>query len=96
LRFNVVIAIFLKRIVYEGITMKPHKSFEKLSREVFKLPPEERADLARMIIESLEPEKDADVEKAWQQEVSRRVRQIDQDDEKLIPYEEVKKQIRGN
>ncbi len=76
--------------------MKPQKSFEKLSREVFKLPPEERADLARKIIESLEPGEDVEVEAAWQLEVSRRLQQIDQDDVNMIPYEEVKKRIRGN
>ncbi len=76
--------------------MKPQKNYEKISKEVFQLSTEKRADLARKIIESLEPEKDHDVEIAWQQEVSRRIEQIDQDEVTLIPYEEVKKQIRGN
>ena len=75
--------------------MKPQKNYDRISKEVFQLPPDERADLAKKLIESLDSDIDNDTEIAWQREVARRIREIDNDNVKMIPYEEVRKRIRG-
>ena len=53
----------------------------------------ERAELAGMLIESLDGEPDEEVEAAWAEEVERRVREIDRGELKTIPWEQVKKEL---
>ena len=46
-----------------------------------------------MLIESLEGEPDPDVEKAWAEEVERRVRQLDAGEVETIPWEKVREEL---
>ena len=50
---------------------------EKLLAEVLELPPQDRADVAARILESLEEVPDADVDEAWALELERRSRAVD-------------------
>jgi putative addiction module component (TIGR02574 family) len=62
--------------------------------EALKLTANERAEVAERLIASLDEVPDADVEQAWQEEVQRRLRQIDRGEVKTIPWEEVQRQLR--
>jgi putative addiction module component (TIGR02574 family) len=65
-----------------------------LKKKAAQLPEQERAELALSLIESLDGPADADVEKAWAQEIERRVRQVEKGEAELIPAEEVFARIR--
>jgi putative addiction module component (TIGR02574 family) len=62
--------------------------------EALKLTANERAEVAERLIASLDEVPDADVEQAWQEEVQRRLQQIDRGEVKTIPWEEVQRQLR--
>jgi putative addiction module component (TIGR02574 family) len=47
-----------------------------LRDDVMKLPPEERLELAEQLYESLSPESDPDWERAWSDEIKRRMEDI--------------------
>lgn len=61
------------------------------------LPDRERARIAERLISSLDPtvESGAEVELAWQEEVERRLAQIDRGEVQCVPWEEVRDQLRG-
>ena len=65
----------------------------KLLEEALALPPGERAKLAASLIDSLDPEREDDVEEAWRVEVSRRVRQLDDGSVEAIDWAEARRQI---
>jgi putative addiction module component (TIGR02574 family) len=62
--------------------------------EALKLSPDERAEVAEQLIASLEEAPDIDVEQAWQEEVQRRLQQIERGEVKTIPWEEVQRRLR--
>ena len=62
-------------------------------REVFDLSPEARATLAGLLLESLEPPPDPDVEQSWLQEAERRWAEIERGDVETIPWEEVRARL---
>jgi putative addiction module component (TIGR02574 family) len=62
--------------------------------EALKLSPDERAEVAEQLIASLEEAPDIDVEQAWQEEVQRRIQQIERGEVKTIPWEEVQRRLR--
>lgn len=47
-------------------------SLEEIQAEVFQLEPKERAELARQILLSLEPDFNSDIERSWAEETERR------------------------
>ncbi len=53
----------------------------------------ERAEIAGVLLESLEPPSDAGVEEAWRKEVQRRLASLDAGATELIPWEEVREQL---
>jgi len=59
------------------------------------LPDSERAILAAELIDSLDPSFDADHEKAWSEEIARRVAALDGGQSKTIPWDEVLKRMTG-
>jgi putative addiction module component (TIGR02574 family) len=69
---------------------------DELLKKAMELPPEERGALAASLIDSLEEtsEPDLDVEAAWQQEVARRMEEIESGKVKPIPWLEVKRRAR--
>jgi putative addiction module component (TIGR02574 family) len=64
-----------------------------LWKEASELPEKDRADLAGLLIESLEGEPDEGVEAAWAAEIERRVAQLEAGTVKSIPWEEVRQRL---
>jgi len=67
-------------------------------KKALALPPEARAAIADSLLESLEPHFRHDavdelVEKAWSEEIKRRIEEIDAGKVQLIPYEEVRRRL---
>ena len=65
----------------------------RLFHEVLALPPEERREFALRVLETIEDPAPGDIEEAHYQEVLRRVRDIDEGREQLIPWEEIKHEL---
>ena len=66
---------------------------EELSRKALALPPEERIWLAEELLATVQ-EVDAEVETAWDDEIKRRIAEIDSGTARLIPADEVFAEIR--
>ena len=58
----------------------------KLLDEAMKLPPEGRAALAGSLLESLDEEMDEDAEEAWEDEIAKRIKEIDSSRVKTVPW----------
>ncbi len=69
------------------------RTFIDLWKEASELPEKDRADLAGLLIESLEGEPDEGVEAAWAAEIERRVAQLEAGTVKSIPWEEVRQRL---
>jgi len=69
------------------------RKLNELFREASQLAERERAELAALLLESLEGEPDEDVEAAWAEEIERRVRQIDSGEVETIPWEQVRAEL---
>ncbi len=69
------------------------RDLKKLFRDAFDLPESERATLAGLLIESLEPPPDPDVEEAWAREAERRWREIESGVAETVPWEEVRAKL---
>ena len=66
----------------------------ELLKKALALPPEARAALAGSILESLDDEPaDKGVEAAWNDEIKRRIEEIDSGKVQMIPYEEVRRRL---
>jgi putative addiction module component (TIGR02574 family) len=65
----------------------------ELLKKALALPPEARAALAGSLLESLEETLDALVEEEWNQEIARRVAELDSGKVKPIPWAEARRQI---
>lgn len=68
---------------------------QQVLHDALSLPEADRAAIAARILESLEGPADTDVEAAWEGEIAQRLREIDEGSVKLIPAEEVMREIRG-
>lgn len=66
---------------------------EELSRKALSLSPEERIQLAENLLATVQ-EVDEEVEAAWDEEIRRRIAEIDSGTAKLIPSEEVFAELR--
>lgn len=65
-----------------------------LFRQASALDERDRATLAGLLLESLEHEVDEEFESAWQEEIERRLAELDTGSVKLVPWEEVKAKLR--
>jgi Putative addiction module component len=68
---------------------------EALEREVLRLPLEERARLAELLLASLEELPELEVERIWFAEARQRAEQIDSGAVQLIPSDEVERKARS-
>jgi putative addiction module component (TIGR02574 family) len=66
---------------------------QAIVEQALKLSPTERAEVAEKLIVSLDEVPDADVEQAWQEEIQKRLQQIERGEVKTIPWEEVQKRL---
>jgi putative addiction module component (TIGR02574 family) len=64
-----------------------------LLQKALTLSEEERADLACSLIDSLDPTVDEGVEGAWDQEIARRISDLDAGRAKTVPWEEVRERL---
>ena len=60
----------------------------RLLRDALALPAEGRAALASSLIDSLDETVEPDAEKAWAEEIRRRIVEIDEERVKLVPWAE--------
>jgi putative addiction module component (TIGR02574 family) len=67
----------------------------ELLKRALALSPEERAELAGSLLESLDAADDDPraVEAAWNEEIARRIKDIDSGEAKTVPWEEVRHRI---
>ena len=68
---------------------------QEVTNNALNLPPEERAELAHKLIESLDEGTDKEVESAWDAEIERRVSEIKSGKAKGRPAEEILAKIRA-
>jgi len=68
---------------------------EELLKKALSLPVEERADLAGSLIESLDDTEDEAVAAAWNEEVARRMAEIDSGKVQPVSLEEARRRLRS-
>ena len=66
----------------------------ELSEKALELPPEERAQLAQELLESVERDIDPDVHAAWESEIASRIAAYERGDAKLVTAEQVFEEAR--
>ena len=64
-----------------------------LLQKALSLSEEERAELAGSLMDSLDAEKDASAASAWQEELARRIADLDSGKAKTVPWHEVRARI---
>jgi putative addiction module component (TIGR02574 family) len=69
------------------------RNISEIFLEASELSEADRAELAGLLLESLEGEPDEGVEAAWAEEIERRVRQIEAGEVETIPWEEVRAKL---
>jgi putative addiction module component (TIGR02574 family) len=69
------------------------RNLKDLFDEAITLPENDRAELAALLIATLDGERDEGVEKAWEEEIERRIRELDAGEMKTIPWEEVRAEL---
>ena len=66
-----------------------------LREAVLDLPPDERAELARMLLLSLDDPSEEELAQTWLSEADRRARELDCGEARSIPAEEVRRKARA-
>ncbi|HEV7397512.1 MAG TPA: addiction module protein [Pyrinomonadaceae bacterium] len=72
------------------------RNLKEVFREAAQLPERDRATLAALLIETLDPVSEPDVESAWSEEIKKRVAEIDAGTVELTPWEEVRTELSAN
>jgi putative addiction module component (TIGR02574 family) len=68
----------------------------KLLDGVLRLSTRERADIATVLIHSLVPDEDVQLDPAWDAEIARRVKELDAGTVSTVPWSKVRKHLRGH
>lgn len=71
------------------------RNLKNVFQDAVQLPERNRATLAGLLIETLDPVSESDVEAAWSEEIKRRVAEIDAGKVELISWEEVRAELFG-
>jgi putative addiction module component (TIGR02574 family) len=71
------------------------RNLKEVFQEAAQLPERDRATLAGLLIETLDPVSEPDVEVAWSEEIKRRLAEIDAGTVELIPWDEVRPEFFG-
>jgi putative addiction module component (TIGR02574 family) len=66
-----------------------------LLKQALELKVEERAELASLLIESLDEPAEEGVEAAWALEIERRMADLDSGSSKTLPWDEVREKLHG-
>ena len=67
---------------------------QQLLQSVLALPDSDRAEIAASLIRSLDEDVDEDVDAAWALEIQRRIQSIDRGEVKLVPWDDVMREMR--
>jgi len=67
-----------------------------LLQKAMELSEQERAQLASSLLESLDPATDGDVQAAWDQEISKRIADLDSGKAKTVPWPEALTRLTSN
>ncbi len=67
-----------------------------LFEQALTLSDNERAELAGLLLQSLDRETDAEVDVAWRQEIARRMQELDSGAVQAVPWEEAEAMIFGD
>ena len=62
---------------------------DELSKQAQTLTPEERAQFAQELLESVERDSDPEVQAAWKAEIASRIAKYERGEAKLVPAEDV-------
>ena len=65
----------------------------KLLKDALKLARSDRGALACQLLDSLDETADEGVEAAWDQEIAKRIAEIDQGRVKMVPWSEVRRRL---
>ena len=68
---------------------------QELLQTALALPEGERAEIAASLIRSLDTETDEDLDAVWASEIQRRVEAIDRGEVRLIPWDDVMRELYG-
>ncbi len=66
---------------------------KKVLDEALALPPDERADVAVTLLESLDQVDDEALEQAWSEEIQRRIQQVESGAVQTIPWSEARRRL---
>lgn len=69
------------------------RDLKELIREAVQLPESDRATLAGVMLESLDPQPTPEVKAAWSREIERRVREIDDGTVELLDWQDVRAEL---
>ena len=72
------------------------KAVEEIITQALQTSPKNRAVIAERLISSLDTVADLDVEVAWQEEIHRRVMEVDKGVVVCVPWEVVRERLRRN
>jgi putative addiction module component (TIGR02574 family) len=72
-----------------------NESEARILEDALKLPPEARAAIAGSLLDSLDQPADPDAESAWEAEVAKRIRELDDQAVTPIPWSEARRSIVG-
>ncbi|MBX3302069.1 MAG: addiction module protein [Nitrospira sp.] len=67
----------------------------KLLEAALKLPPEARAAMAGLLLESLDTAVDADAEAEWDREIARRLKDLDSASARVVSWSDARQEILG-
>jgi putative addiction module component (TIGR02574 family) len=71
------------------------QNIDNILKEALKLPPEARAALAGTLLDSLDETVDRDAESAWEAEIIKRLKEIDEGKVNLVPWAKARARIAG-
>jgi len=66
---------------------------DELLKKALALPPNDRATLAGSLIDSLDETDESSAQAAWNDEIARRIEELDSGKAKTIPWDEVRRRI---
>jgi putative addiction module component (TIGR02574 family) len=69
-------------------------SRDQIFREALELEQGDRAELAKILIDSLDPAAAAEVEEEWMREIDRRAAELDSGSVRSIPWDAVRSRLR--
>ena len=69
------------------------RDLKELIREAVELTESDRATLAGVMLESLDPRPTPEVKAAWSREIERRVREIDEGTVELLDWQDVRAEL---